>query len=648
MATFTDNTSSNGMSNNWVAEVEYTTTGYDGYTRVNATLYLTVKYGWSFTLNNGYSLTINGSTVSGNTKKISQSSGTTKYTLLTHSVDVYHTTNQEITISGWIDASNIYYQKGDYNVGTYSLSQNVTLIPNITKCNPPTSITVSPTSYEDKITVTWSGASGGTNNAITGYDFRVYLANETNTGWVWDTHYDCNGIAGSLTHIASTSTSGSQEFNLSWIPRGRHATIKIITTGKPNYYSALSAQSNTFIRIPYTACSQPTTFTVALDSNLGDGFDTQVTVTWSGANGGTNNTIASYLIRYRTSNNNSTWGNWADLQAPSTTLSYGTLTIDMSSKVQRGHYVQFAIQTKGSAGSGYYSDYTYSDSVQRSPYGKCTAPTNITLLSESDVNNVKHNDIFNSKVTISWSGATSGDNNSIARYYIEYCTSSNNSTWSNWISLQSSNLTPAGTTSTTVDISAKVDRGCYIKFQIRAEGSAGSSYYSAYKQSGVIKRNSLPNAPSTFTIGFPTSLEYSAGDSIVLDWDNIVDNDNNLKYYQLQATFTTQGVWSDWTNVDTYITPSNTSYTLLPTSALYKQVGNNEKIQFRLRTYDDFGEASSYVTSVAVTRYDITGIAIGINDKWINCQIYVGTNGSWVEQDVCAGINNGWIETNKA
>ena len=51
----------------------------------------------------------------------------------------------------------------------------------------------------------------------------------------------------------------------------------------------------------------------------------------------------------------------------------------MSDYIKRKHYVQFAIRTLGSAGSGYYSDWEFSSTLRRKYFTKCIAPTSFAL-----------------------------------------------------------------------------------------------------------------------------------------------------------------------------------------------------------------------------------------------------------------------------
>lgn len=546
-------------------------------------------------------------------------------------------TNQTVTFQV-VNKGDLDGSAGEITTTNYYVTSPALLY---SACTAPTTFTVSSNNFESSVTLSWSGAKAGTNNSIKGYLIH-YRTSSNNSTWSDWTRLENNAID-------STSTSGSYTKNMSsLVSRGYYVQFRIRTLGSAgsDYYSTYK-ESSSIRRNPYTQCTAPTSFTMATDMSVTSQFDISVTLSWSGATNGSSNAINGYLIQYRMSSNQSTWGNWIDIKAIATTRTSGNTAIDLSSYVARKQYVEFRIKTQGQAGSSYDSSWKYyQTSLQRNPYTKCTPPTNVTITSEADVNGVKHNNIFNSSITIAWSAGGAGENNAVQRYYIQYCTSSDNSTWGDWMALQSSDLTPVGTSTTTVNVASVINRGEYMKIRIRTEGvivTNDYAYHSVYVESASIRRNSVPNAPTTFTISSHPSLEYSYGEDIVLSWNNSVDTDNNLKYYQIQGRTILNGVEGAWENINTQIANSTLSYAITSALNLYGQVANNQQIQFQIRAYDVFGEVSSYKISNIVTRYDMTGVAIGIDDKWVNCQLFVGTNGSWVEQTVSAGINGAWI-----
>ena len=510
-----------------------------------------------------------------------------------------------------------------------------------TACTAPTTFTASSNNFESSVTLTWSGATAGTGNSISSY-YIQYAVSSDNSNW---------GSWTALDTISSTATSDSCTQDMSSkVSRGYYVKFRIRTQGSAgsSYYSDYKTSSS-IRRNPYTQCTAPTSFTIKSDMSDTSQFDVKVTLEWSGATNGTNNTISSYLIQYRTSSNKSTWGSWTNLQTIASTKTSGSVTVDLSTLVTRKYYVEFAIRTQGSAGSSYYSSWKYyQTSLQRNPYTKCGIPKNVKIISEADINGTTYNNIFNSSITITWSAGTAGENNAIKRYYIEYCTSSNNSTWGSWARLQSSDLTPVGSSTTTVDVSSMITRGVYMKIRIRTEGvimTLGANndylYHSDFVESTSIRRNSVPNAPITLSISSHPTLEFSKGEEIKLQWDKPIDIDDNIFRYRIQYVIGSKNnvsnntINNSWVDLATIDNKNTLEWTISAINSLFEQIENhqsdnsNSLIQFRIQAVDVFqeynnGSNSYYTYSPIVTRYDMTGVAIGLNNKWVNCQLFVG------------------------
>ena len=93
-------------------------------------------------------------------------------------------------------------------------------------------------------------------------------------------------------------------------------------------------------------------------------------------------------------------------------------------------------------------------------------------------------------VTVSWSGATNGTGNTITGYDIDYATSSDGSSWSSWTYRKTVNTTSG---SGSWDDVPGISRGQYQKYRVRTRGTAGSNWYSGYKESSnTIQMNRLP------------------------------------------------------------------------------------------------------------------------------------------------------------
>ena len=215
--------------------------------------------------------------------------------------------------------------------------------------------------------------------------------------------------------------------------------------------------------------------------------------------------------------------------------------------------------------------------VNWTPTSATGAPTNATVPAVSE-----------GAATLSYSGAYSGANNAITGYEIQYADSANGSSWGAWNALKTvSNTGTSGTTS--VDISAT--RGAYRKYRIRTRGAAGAAYYSAWKESNVVRKNSVPSAPTTATAS-PTPYE-SGG--VLVAWSGATDVDGNITAYEVQRAASVDGAsWGAWGNITT--TATGGSYTDWPT------IARGEYVKYRVRAVDAFGVASGYKESAKVRR----------------------------------------------
>ena len=162
-----------------------------------------------------------------------------------------------------------------------------------------------------------------------------------------------NGVA------ATTYKSGSFTLNRNSSGNGGFR-ISFSTSINGNAVSASDSWSLDSV-ITYTKCSAPTTFTV---SPTTAGPNDKITVTWSGAKGGTNNSISSYRIYWRitsggTAPSTSTYTDTQDVPSKSTS---GSTTVTLSNATD-GYKVVFGIVVRGEAGSSYYSSIKTSSAV---------------------------------------------------------------------------------------------------------------------------------------------------------------------------------------------------------------------------------------------------------------------------------------------
>ncbi len=167
-----------------------------------------------------------------------------------------------------------------------------------TACGAPSACSVSPTVAEGNATLSWSGSSGGTNNAITGFEIQ-YSDSSNNTDW------------GSWTALSTVSTSDSSG-SLSVSPpstRGSYRRFRVRTQGSAGsgYYSGWTISSNS---VRKNTPPEKASVLTASPSVYSEG---PITLTWSGASGGTS-PIKGYMLASKTSTNGSTWTSWNVLE----------------------------------------------------------------------------------------------------------------------------------------------------------------------------------------------------------------------------------------------------------------------------------------------------------------------------------------------
>lgn len=575
--------------------------------------------------------------------------------------------NKEVTVKHDSDGTKtvkIYWKWGvsaytTYIVGYQNPSGNksVTLTPIKSSCTKPSTFTASSNNFEDNVTLKWSGAGSGIGNSIASYLIK-YRTSSNGSSW---------GSWTNLSTVASTSASGSKTIDMSSkVSRGYYVQFAIRTQPSNTSYASSYAYSDTLRRKPYTKCTAPSSFGITSDQ-----FETTITLKWSGASAGTNNSISSYYIQYRVSDNGSTWGEWTKLKTISTNKAYYSVDINVSDKVERGQYVQCRIRTQGSAGSSYYSSYKTSGSIQRNPYTDCTAPSKVTLASTNDLKGNAHNDIFQDTIIVSWSKASSGTNNSVDSYKIEYQTATTQNGFSGSWTYHSSTKS----TSTAINAVPLVDIGKYIRFRVTAISNIAGYDSTPTISSTVMKRNGSPNSISNFSVT-PKSLEFSKGENIKLTWSKSVDTDDNVYYYDLEVCVRSKKTTTDdtWYTGDTWykllgsrsenpktitlsdntiaLNSSAVSHTVSSDNTYYNQVDNISSttattpyISFRIRAVDVFGASSAYTYSHILTRHDLPAVYYGIDDEWVKCQLFVGVNNKWVEHIVYVGEDGSWKET---
>lgn len=188
-------------------------------------------------------------------------------------------------------------------------------------------------------TITWSGFTNGTNNAITTYE--LWYQESTNNS-TWSNRARVPGYTNRLSPRSFTTTFGTV---------GRYYRFCAVALGTVSgTYSNTNAWGNS-VRKTAGKLSAPTWKTssgISFLGNLGGGTG-EITVSWNAVSSATSNTISSY-----------------DVQAcypGGTWYSKGTTSSTSMKLVFDGYRdslcpIQLRIQARGSAGSSYYSNYS--------------------------------------------------------------------------------------------------------------------------------------------------------------------------------------------------------------------------------------------------------------------------------------------------
>lgn len=430
-----------------------------------------------------------------------------------------------------------------------------------TACTAPTSCSISPVLSEGGVTLSWSGASGGISNAISSYEIQYSDSTDNSTWGAWT----------ALATVDTSATSGSVATSPP-STRGNYRRFQVRTRGTAgaSYYSGWKVSTNSVRR---NTAPKPATSAVASPAVYSN---ETITLTWSGASGGTS-AVKGYQIARRTSTDNSTWSAWSVLATLTLSASGGSYNPAVSSTP--GTYTQFGIWTIDTF--DVYSVEIISNSIF-CDVTACGAPTVCSVSAA----------LAEGNITLSWSGASDGAGNAITSYEIHYRDSSDNNSWGNWTALMTVNTT---STSNSVSVSPPVTRGNYRQFRVRTQGAAGESYYSDWTvSSNTVRKNTLPSPPVSFTAA-PAIYE---GNTVTLAWSGAAPGTSAIKQYVIQRATSTDGTnWSAYEALTTVVS-SATSGTY---SANASQIIGTYT-RYRISVTDTLDAVSSYVVSGTVKK----------------------------------------------
>lgn len=234
--------------------------------------------------------------------------------------------------------------------------------------------------------------------------------------------------------------------------------------------------SNHSLQITYTAptpCTEPSNFSVSPSV-----AETTATLSWSGASGGTGNTIIGYELELSESSDGGSWSNWGALGLIGSSSSGGSIGVTPPST--RGNYLRFRIRVQGTAGSDYFSPWKITSNTLRrnilaTPPAAFTASPDVYIAPS---------------VILTWSGTVAGTS-AIKNYVIQQSTSTDGSTWGTWETVTT--VTSSATYGTYTATPSNVP-GMYTRYRIAVTDTLNA--VSSYAISNTVRKSANPAVPT--------------------------------------------------------------------------------------------------------------------------------------------------------
>jgi hypothetical protein len=362
-----------------------------------------------------------------------------------------------------------------------------------TACGAPTAVSISATNVAPgaAMTLSWSGASAGISNGITGYQI-----------------YQSDSEGGSYSHIATVSTSAGSGSTTVTAPSGNGSSYyyKVLTLGSVAGYDSGQSSAYAALTCSFSAPSTPSTVTIGGGTSAYAAAGTNVTLAWSGAGAGTNNPITGHHI-YRDG-------------------AYYAATTGTS----------YSVPAHGTAGNSYtYTVYTlgtYANSGASTgrtvyTYGAPAAPTTVSV-SDS-------NPDAGTNVTLSWSGAGAGSYNATAGYQIYRATYADGTY--NYLG-EVSTISTSGS----MQVTAHATMGLAYYYKVYTVGARSNSTISSAYAPVTSKVYTACSAPTTVSLSAALA---NVGTSITLSWSGAVAGTNNpVSGYAIYRSTSAGGTYS--------------------------------------------------------------------------------------------------------
>lgn len=412
---------------------------------------------------------------------------------------------------------------------------------------------------------TWSTATWAVNLAFS----AAIPANANITSSVLTVHVSTLPAAGNYLYVDGQklrARQNTQTTSISISPGTSSRDIAVSFQASGTSYSTSIIVFDLSLSISYeiavSSATAPTT--VKVSSTVAEGA---VTLSWSGASGGTQNAITGYQIHYNNSSDGVNWGDWVPAATVATSAGSGSVSVAVNDT--RGAYRQWRIRTCGAAGESYYSGWAYSPTVRTN-----TAPSAPSKLSATP------SVLESGAISLSWAASTDATD-AISHYHIRSRLSTDGgNSWSGWTDV-------GNVKGLSVSYSPTLNRGTKIQYSIYAVDSFGVA--SASATFPAVTRNSLPSAPKSITAA---PALYESGE-ITISWEASTDADKQTITYQVY-----RGIMQASGNFgDTVLLGETTSTSYKDSPSLQR----GAKINYSVFAVDTLGASSGAVSNV-VTR----------------------------------------------
>jgi hypothetical protein len=352
----------------------------------------------------------------------------------------------------------------------------------ITQTTPPTSVTVTPTTAETTARLAWSGAQGGTANAITSY--RIQRRDSQN-GADWSAWTD----EGTVTSTSKTVDAPQT--------RGHLRMFRVCAIG-----SAGEAYAGGWTESPALRKNQLPADPANVTASPALHESGAVTLSWN-ASADPDGNFERYELEKQENG-----GSWEALG------STGTASFSHTPTAPRGTLLRYRVRAVDALGAA--SAWTNSNDVRRNRLP--SVPTNLAL------SPLLHQ---SGGVTLNWTAAQDADNN-LQSYVLEQRTGADGQAWSGWSSVGS-------TAETTITIQPVLAAGTLLQIRIRAMDDLEAVSDWAYFP--TVRQNTPPAAPS---VHVPTDGADLNSMEVLCYAEAGADPDSHAQTLQVRAD---QGAW---------------------------------------------------------------------------------------------------------